>query len=67
MESWDVPRFSVRALPPIGRRAPGNSLPQLARGLMTITLGLLVVATLSWPRQARAPRAAPGSHMVDPG
>jgi len=39
-----LPRLRARALPPIGRPGPANALPQLARALAAIGVGLAVAA-----------------------
>ena len=51
MTGEELPRFKVRALPPIGKREPGNSVPQLVRVLVIIGLsGMAAAMTLHPPR-----------------
>jgi hypothetical protein len=47
MNGEQIPRFKVRALPPIGRREPGNSIPQLFRALAIMGFASVVVAVVA--------------------
>jgi len=67
MQSWDVPRLKIRALPPIGRRTPGNTLPQLGRALLTISLSMLIAGAIAWAPMTRHPPAALATNLVARG
>ncbi len=49
MTGDELPRFKVRALPPIGRREPGNSVPQLLRAIAIMGLSGMAVAMIMHP------------------
>jgi len=54
MDSGELPRFMVRALPPIGRREPGNTFPQLARALAIIGVAVALAAAAGASKHPRA-------------
>lgn len=60
MDSGDLPRFKVRALPPIGRRELGGTLPQFVRAL-AIMVTLFGVASIAFPHRPGAGPAAQAS------
>ncbi len=63
----DIPRFKVRALPPIGRREPGSSISQLARALAVMSCAFVTVAAIADSRHGGAARHALSAMMVHRG
>ncbi len=56
MESGELPRLSVRALAPIGRRAPRSSTPQLFRVATVILIASAGIAIISRQPVERLPQ-----------
>ena len=67
MTGEDIPRFKVRALPPIGRREPGNTIPQLLRALSIMVFALAAVLSIIDARRGGPARNALAAMIIHRG